>query len=734
MNINELNTFAGQLNALGGEHLGINAQGNTVPATSSLAGRFVNWVRSRHSEAAAQGNRDVMQRIISTIRQTEGLGDRFADIAAKKLESRLAEGRPLSGRGAAQVIQDIVRIKNSEDTARMENCLLNVRELFQAFCSPHADGSPSDMETCLADRRQFFGLSAATPEKLAAYRDAALRDLESAVRSSNRTLTPAECRTRFEETARAMSKNEAEAGIADMVKQVCGEDFGGFTSRLDASMRAKGFEGTISPSARDALIQTFHEKLIADCLNDSGNVHQPTQAEAAAAADKIINGFVDALDTVEHSPALSREAKNILLNEILHSSVPVNTDMAQAICRSLADTGQFLRSLIQGNVASAVLKRDFDACAQTMDAAVRDSNGALLPGIGGAPEIQLVHNLAARSACRMLGLGNTVPLTEKEKEQIKEFKNKMEPLPAELAERRNAQTAADHAAYRAVTGGSSLHALRYDIIHDTDTARSTRNNSMLMNMLSELIQASESEVYFENLEQLPGLGQMSMADARRIVPQGIGLPEGQAFDMAAARQKMLDGINYSVLATPPRIGGPLDTSMDNASPELRYKCSCFSDQFLRDFVRGGIFVNGNKFGAGGHLQDLPWLEKELDALIAMFPSPEEAGRVCGPLHQAGGADMINILMMDPATAEETMRIVTLLGKSLSNNLVFNIIRHPDNSYHIYTELGFQNADPELGPRASSGYNVSAVFTLPNGREPLQFGIESFDVLFNVTTD
>lgn len=115
MKINDLNIIAQRLGAFGKEHLGIDRQGHTVPTTSSLGGRIASWIRSRHSDTAAQANRDVMTGIINTIRQTDDLGDRFADIARKSLESKLAAGRPLSGRDAARVLQDVIRIKTTED-------------------------------------------------------------------------------------------------------------------------------------------------------------------------------------------------------------------------------------------------------------------------------------------------------------------------------------------------------------------------------------------------------------------------------------------------------------------------------------------------------------------------------------------------------------------------------------------------------------------------------------------
>lgn len=732
MKINDLNIIAQRLGAFGKEHLGIDRQGHTVPTTSSLGGRIASWIRSRHSDTAAQANRDVMTGIINTIRQTDDLGDRFAAIARKSLESRLAAGRPLSGRDAARVLQDVIRLKTTEDQARLETRLINVRDQFQKLCAPHADGSPSDLETQMAARRQRFGLPPATAEQLQGYRETALRDLEARARRADHSLTPAESLDALGESVRMKTVQEAKAGITAMAEQVSGEGPSGFMARLGAAMRTRGLAGDISPATRDALVQTIHEKLTARCLYDSNNIHQPTLAEAATVADKVISNFVAALDTVEHAPAMPREAKRILQDEILHSSKPVNAAMAQAICDAVLDTGQFLRSLTLAEATPAGLKRDFDAYAQTMHAATTQSDGTLRPGIDGGPEAGLVRILTARAACRMLGLGNLEPLSKEERKLVRQLEKEHQPVPPELAARIAARIDADYAARRALGGGSPLHALRRDLAQEADASLRSRNELLLMNVLDTLVQATESEEFYDLLDLAPGLGQMRMAEARRFVPQGLGLtpPAGQAFDMAAVRQKMQDGLNATVRSTPPGNGAAALSRQDLASPELIRKCNCFSDQFIKDFARSGITINGHRFGGGGLSLKPQLLERELDALIATFPSIEEAGRVCSPLHQASGADILMLLMADPVTAGEAVRINTLQGKSLANSLPIEIIRHTDGSYHVNIEFCFQKVDEGLGPRASSGINVRASFLLPNGREPLQFRIEDLDVLFN----
>ena len=528
MKINDLNIIAQRLGAFGKEHLGIDRQGHTVPTTSSLGGRIASWIRSRHSDTAAQANRDVMTGIINTIRQTDDLGDRFAAIARKSLESRLAAGRPLSGRDAARVLQDVIRLKTTEDQARLETRLLNVRDQFQKLCAPHADGSPSDLETQMAARRQRFGLPPATAEQLQGYRETALRDLEARARRADHSLTPAESLDALGESVRMKTLQEAKAGITAMAEQVSGEGPSGFMARLGAAMRTRGLAGDISPATRDALVQTIHDKLTARCLYDSNNIHQPTLAEAATVADKVISNFVAALDTVEHAPAMPREAKRILQDEILHSSKPVNAAMAQAICDAVLDTGRFLRTLTLAEATPAGLKRDFDTYAQTMHAATTQPDGMLRPGIEGGPEAGLVRILTARAACRMLGLGNLEPLSKDERKLFQQLERAKQPVPPELAARVAARMDADYAARRALGGGSPLHVLRRDLAQEADEGLRSRNELLLMNVLDTLAQATESDEFYDILDRAPGLGQMRMAEARRFVPQGLGLtlPEG----------------------------------------------------------------------------------------------------------------------------------------------------------------------------------------------------------------
>ena len=220
------------------------------------------------------------------------------------------------------MLQDVIRIKTTEDQARLETRLINARDQFQKLLRPHADGSPS-----IWKRRWPCGGSAsacppATAEQLQGYRDAALRDLEAGARRADHSLTPAESLDALGESVRMQTLKEAKAGIA--ARAGAGRRPGPQRLHGTSGRRHAGQEHhrRHQPATRDVLVQTIHDKLSARCLNDSNNMHQPTLAEAATVADNVINSFVAALDTVEHARALPREAKRILQDAILHAPSP----------------------------------------------------------------------------------------------------------------------------------------------------------------------------------------------------------------------------------------------------------------------------------------------------------------------------------------------------------------------------------------------------------------------------
>ena len=727
MRVNELNTMAQTLDRIGSQHLGMNRQGQIAPATSSLGGRIINWIRSRHSGTAAQANRDVMNGIINTIRQTDGFGDRFADLARQKLQSKLDSGRPLSGRDAARVMQEVIRIKTDEDTVKAETRNLIALGLHERLCAPGVDGT-SPMGERLAAKRTLFGLNAATPEQLRAFQDAAKEGLLAAARRADHSLTMEEGLAVLDETARKLSLQEARDGIKAMADRVTGNGPGGFTERLTAAMQTKGLSCELSASLREMLAGKIHDKLAARCLYNRDNMHQPTLEEAAQVADAVIGELVDALDTVQHSN-LPESVKPAVQKTLLHASMPVTPGMAQAVCDAVVDTTLFLAELRRSEATPQELQAGFDVYATALHNAITQPDGHLRPGIAGGPEADETRRLTAQAACLLAGFDAITPLTEEEGRLVRSLQDAGQALPAELAARYESMGAAQIAMSSIMHGGSPLHAMHYAMQQDSDPSVRTRSELMLMNLLEVLNEATGRN--YDDFLRPSGLGQMSMAQARQFVPEGMGIPgqEGQPFDFATAQRQMAEKMAATVTSTPPGSGASLYL---NASPQFAAKLSAFSEQFLKDFYRNGVTVNGHLIGRGvGTSGDPAVMEAALDELIAQFPSLEEAGRVCAPLHQAIGADIFGTLINDPLTSQRVMSYLTMSAKTLSDMLAISIDSQANGSYAVHVELSSQKTSTNI-PGGSEGFNVAVDYSLPNGNSPLAFSVTDFDVLFNVT--
>ena len=725
MKVNELNTIAQTLDRIGSQHLGMDRQGQIVQTTSSLRGRIINWIRSRHSDTAALANRNVMNGIIDMIRHTDGLGERFVDLACQKLQSRLASGRPLNGRDAARIMRDIIRIKTDEDAAQAETRSLNALGLHEQLCAPGADGT-SPMAERLAAKRTLFGLNAATPEQLRAFQDAAKEGLLAAARRADHSLTVEEGLAVLDEAARKLSLQEARDGIKAMADRVTGDGPGGFEERLTAAMQAKGLSGEISASLREALAGKIHDKLAARCLYDRDNMHQPTLEEAGTVADAVIGELVDALDTVQRSD-LPESVKPAVQKTLLHASMPVTSGMAQAVCDAVEDTTLFLAELRRSDATPQDLQAGFDAYVATLHNAITQPDGNLRPGIAGGPEAGETRRLTAQAACLLSGFDAVNPLTGEEARLHDRMLLEDQPVPAELAARHGSFLAAQEAMNSIMRTGSSLHVMHYTQQQNPDPGVRTQSELMLMNLLEVLNDAGGKAA--DMFLRPAGLGQMSMAQARQFVPEGMGIPAqgGRSFNFEAAKQRMKDEMAVTVADTPPGSGASL---VSGVSPQFAAKLNAFSEQFLKDFYRNGVTVNGRLIGRGVGTNDRAAMEAALDELIAQFPSLEEAGRVCSPLHQGFGSHFIKVFVRDPHTSQRMMNHMGVPGEGLSSSMDISIDVHSDGSYSVHVEHCAQKVTRNI-PGGSEGFNVAADYSLPNGNSPLAFSVTDFDVLFNV---
>src|SRR5699024_9341970 len=140
--------------------------------------------------------------------------------------------------------------------------------------------------------------------------------------------------------------------------------------------------------------------------------------------------------------------------------------------------------------------------------------------------------------------------------------------------------------------GSPLHVMHYAQQQDPDPGVRTQSELMLMNLLEVLNDAGGKAA--DRFLRPAGLGQMSMAQARQFVPEGVGIPAqgGRSCNFEEARTFLSAELAYTVGSTPPGTGSKL--APRGSSPEFLVKMDAFSELFLKDFYRNGVIVNGRR--------------------------------------------------------------------------------------------------------------------------------------------
>ena len=80
--IASLNRLQQAMSNIDKQHVGLSDQGQLKADSGSWLGRVVNNIKSLGGN---DNTKAIMNHVVQTIRDTEGLGDRFADIAAGRI-------------------------------------------------------------------------------------------------------------------------------------------------------------------------------------------------------------------------------------------------------------------------------------------------------------------------------------------------------------------------------------------------------------------------------------------------------------------------------------------------------------------------------------------------------------------------------------------------------------------------------------------------------------------------
>lgn len=658
-NIEGLTQLAQTFNTIGDRHVALGGDRQIQAGAGNWLGRAVNWIKSAlNIGGAANVNSSIMSHVVGRIRDTEGMGDRFAEIARNRLGSALTRGTPITGREVSQVISDLVRVRGDEARAREANIAINVKALCAA---PSAgEGSESLLVAAMREKMALFGMEgemdALGPQDFQAVQDKVGAQFVRAGASP----TPGQAREALLEACRQFSLARVKSHIDAKVQAHCGHS--GPQDALPAALRARagerGMTVDMSPEQMGKLEALVHKKLEVACTYNPGALHPPTDMETQALRDRVIDGFLDALHVIDANTALNPGEKAVAREAVLSAPTVFTPGMVGALCDGLRDTQIFVATATHPAVGRSDIAGAMETFQEAMNGVFMGEDGPR-EGIDGMDEVEVVKDALLRCAFERQGLRGEEGVQALE---------------------------------RMTARGSAMNMYRFELERqDMSQPGVVKNNVACLQLLTGLARHLDLPPRAEQAMREVGLHSVTFGQAREILGPGVhsdkGLPEVLGFDTDGAARLLEQAVADDMRSPAPDPGQGL---MGSAPEGFRAKMEQFSEGFLKDFFRNGIVVDGERIPGPG-TKDHQAMEQALDRLIGHFPDAGEAGRATRGLFQAMAASVFNALLADPATAEGTMQTLTGRGDKLSDMLEFSIASRGGGRYDVQVEVAVQRS-------------------------------------------
>jgi len=703
--IQGLTNLAQTFNAIGDRHVGLGGDNQIQAGAGNWLGRAVNWIKSAlHIGSTATINSAIMNHVVGRIRDTTGMGDHFANIARGRLGSALTRGMPITGREVSQVISDLVRQQGDEKQARESNIRLNVKGLCDA---PSAgEDSESMLMDSMREKMTLFGM-VGEMDTLTAQDYQGIQDkVEAQFVRQGASPSPQQAKEAVLEVCRQFSRDRIEGRIHDKVQIHC--DHSGPDSALPTALRERaGLRGMaldLRPDQMGKLQDLVEKKLTVTCTYDRHNIHPPTDIEVQTQRTRSIDRFLDAMQVIEDNTTLGPEEKAVARDLVLSASSVFTPGMVGALCDALQSTQTLVATVNAPGTTPEQINEAMDTFQNAMTATFKPG-GIQREGIEGMDEVDQVKDVLFEGAFRLEGLdGDT-------------GKQALDGLLAR---------------------GSAMNQHRFALARQNMATPAVMQKFIAgLQLLTGLAKhLDQPKSVSDRIMQGVGMDGVTFAQVRAHFGPGVhsdlGLTPVQGFDMEQATQFLEQELNKDMHAPGPEPGQGF---MANASKTFQEKATHFSNDFLKDFFRNGITVNGETIKSTG-TNDFPAMEQALDTLISKFPDAGEAGRVTAGLFQGTGASLFKALMQDPATQQDFMATISSPGRMLSDSLTFAITPQGEGKYHISVEMALQhsNRSPEgrADPRGMvSHLDLSVTGANLPGTVP-QVTVDSFDFFLGTT--
>lgn len=684
------------LEAIGTDHVGAQG-GDVVAATHGAFGRAVNWLRSAFGGGAARANQGAVGNLVAQMRAAH-VSDAALDVAQRLLSAQAAPGKPLSGRAAAQVLDTVIKW-TSEEQAQSANLDINIAGL--------RDKLDGEFDAIFKQRFERFGMGDVAPT--AEDRGAIMDTLQTKCRQwgerhAMRAPGLAEAREMMSEACRKQGLTRLDAALNARLEEVGGHATADapLCQRLRSAMQARGMEFDFAPADLDKLHSRLKAKF--ETAFKIVNTHPPTAEEAAAAADKVVGAFLDSVQVIDDAQ-LSTEQKAAARAMVLSAPFTINTAMAQALCECLPQVSQAVGQLVAGGqdaqAIATTLRAITDATAQAVEIPGGDPmRPALRPGLEGADEVTAVRAFAVGAGLQLAG----------------------------VTSREGAQ-----ALLRGFTqAGSEFQACRFALAQsDPGDRRRANDTEATVHVLDTLMQtAGVRGVDRLLLLETPGVGQLSMAQVRAALPanvHGVGRMDVQPqVDTALLGQQ----VAAEMTKESARHGSSLPIGNVSEAFQQQY-LSKFGADFLKDFFRNGIMLDGQQYGATG-TQDPAAMEQALRDFADAFPSIDMAADISRSLHQGLVPMVLTGLSSQPGAQEHTMGVLTAQGTRLAEGNRISLATRPDGSYTATVGINMQYGefDAEGQPAPGMGLCVQLEMSMRAGPEGVTVLPGHCDVVFS----
>lgn len=698
VDLQALGAMRSQFEGIGAEH--VKTEGDALVAgTRSAFGRAVNWIKSVGNSQTAQSNRQVVGNLVAQLRGA-GVSNNTLDVAQKLLSAHSAPGKPISGRVMAQATATVIRLA-SEEQAISANLDINIVGLKEKL--------EQDLDAIFTERAEKFGMAdipLAPQDRQQLMDTLQAKCRQWGERNGMHSPSLADARKMLSEACRAQCLAKLDRAMAAQLNAVGDHSTpdAPLCKRLHDTMQARGMDFEFTPADLGKLYKRMESRFEGEFKFKS--THPPTSEEAIAVADRVVNDFLNSIAEVDNNAALTGEQRAAARNAIIAFPSTVNTGMVKSICECIGQVAQSIEQLAAGPLPGQGTHAAISGLSEAIRAAVDQPGGdpnapRLRPGLEGADEVATVRDLS-------INIG------------------------AKLAHIPEGQTPASVLA-RLVAPQSDFVALRFALAHGENNNRRLTDELSATSMLANsLAQMAGLDSRASNLAlQIPGAGQLRMEQIRAAIPANVHtvgwVDTRQGVNVAQLGQTLADGIVKSSKGD--KFGG---VTIPGCSREFQAEyADKFGTQFLKDFFRNGIEVDGRRYGATG-TNDGDAMQRELRALAEAFPSSELAGKVTYPLHQAMAADVQLGMLKDPGLADVGMEILSSPGMKTVEENSISITTLPGGEYKVAYDLRLQyGCRTELNEVSEArGLNAHAEIRIDVSQPEISVQQDSYDIILS----